>query len=188
MGYGYLTQLPAMMDLANWVPLTIPKLMLESLHTFPGPYHFSLEISTAELEPFHLREGKASILSHTTHVLPLPFPTQPQQRQRQVRYPTALKNHRAHSEPAVSPPAKHRQQPDNGDCPTTTRSPSSAGADYYYEHHNPQYTYSEEPLDDNKGEDEDVFAYLLQTTAQVAASERAGSAAVCLCGRTDPRR
>ena len=46
-----------MMDLANWVPLTIPKLMLESLRTFPGPYHFSLEISTGELKLFHIHEG-----------------------------------------------------------------------------------------------------------------------------------
>ena len=93
-----------------------------------------------------------------------------------------------HSEPAVSvhppplkiarqrnahfamsyPPAEHRQQPDNGDRPTTARPPSSAGADYYYEHHDPQYTYSEEPLDeDDESEDEDVFAYLPPTTAQV---------------------
>ena len=66
------------------------------------------------------------------------------------------------------PPAEHRQQPDNGDRPTTARPPSSAGADYYYEHHDPQYTYSEEPLDeDDESEDEDVFAYLPPTTAQV---------------------
>ena len=66
-----------MMDLANWVPLTIPKLMLESLRTFPGPYHFSLEISTAELKPFHIREGKAlRFIEHTVSLLyrctPLP--------------------------------------------------------------------------------------------------------------------
>ena len=57
-----------------------------------------------------------------------------------MRYPTILTNRRVHSEPAVSPPAEHRQQPDNGDRPTTARPPSSAGTDYYYEHHDPQYT------------------------------------------------
>ena len=92
------------------------------------------------------------------------------------------------------PPAEHRQQPDNGDRPTTARPPSSAGADYYYEHHDPQYTYSEEPLDeDDESEDEDVFAYLPRRPRRSRSSIRTSTISSSLLlrstqRRTDPRR
>ena len=72
-GYDYLTQLPTgereLMfgggffqggddGLSELGTFDDSKLMLESLRTFPGPYHFSLEISTAELKPFHIHEGR----------------------------------------------------------------------------------------------------------------------------------
>ena len=78
-----------------------------------------------------------------------------------------------HNLPQASSPPDH-----DPERPQTARPPSSP--DFYYNHHDPQYTFSQQSEiseeleeDDEESEDEGVFAYLPPTTAEVQANQQA---------------
>lgn len=78
----------------------------------------------------------------------------------------------SHNLPQDSSPPNH-----DPERPQTARPPSSP--DFYYNHHDPQYTFSQqsatsEDLDEEEeSEEEDVFAYLPPSTAEMQASQQA---------------